>query len=650
MKSLQRKQFFFLISALLLLQICSKAQESSTLPGVTVVSKPLVEAIRLDSFSAVTAVVTQAQLRDLNAVDLASALRRTPGVQISRYNPVGAFGGDQGGAIFIRGMGASRPGSEIKTYINGLPFYMGLFNHPILDILPINGMQNITVYKSPQPQISGNNFASVSLQTLGVIPDSITVQGNARISAGSFGTFIEQANIAGKAGKFDYGVAQGFARSDGHRKNASGTLRNVLVSLGAELSKNWRAEANFLYVNNLAKDPGDNRTTLPSIAPQYNTEAGMLSAGLIHRYKKIEGELKFYSNKGESDWLYQPAPDSNGYYHFNMSGIKLKEQIKPWKGGTIFFNLDYDHLDGKNIAQPPAPAPESTYQSVAFNIVSPNIGISQRIQLGADFSLQPSAGIRYYSHNEFKSAWAPYAGLTANLKQLTVFGNISRGVNYPGLEAPILAYFIPPLGESWKNLDAETMIHVEAGIKWLPVITTEINLSLFNDNIKNRYIFGFPPTLPMPEFANLGDYTMKGMELSLRQTIVKNWQFFGGLTLLDPNISNLPYAPKTAVTAGFNGKVGPVAIILDAQSQSKVWALNKSRAVDAVNTERVDGFTVVNARVSYRLRFLGEQGELFTNVENLFNTSYEYRPGYPMPGRWFQFGVSANFRRTKNRN
>mgnify|MGYP000308265566 CR=1 FL=1 len=37
-------------------------------------------------------------------------------------------GGDQGGAVFIRGMGTSRPGSEIKTYVDGVPFYMPVWN------------------------------------------------------------------------------------------------------------------------------------------------------------------------------------------------------------------------------------------------------------------------------------------------------------------------------------------------------------------------------------------------------------------------------------------------------------------------------------------------------------------------------------------
>ncbi|MDZ7581632.1 MAG: iron chelate uptake ABC transporter family permease subunit, partial [Deltaproteobacteria bacterium] len=63
--------------------------------------------------------VTISQINDLNAQDLGTALRRTPGVNISRYNPLGSFGGATGGAVFIRGFGSSRPGAEIKTLVDG---------------------------------------------------------------------------------------------------------------------------------------------------------------------------------------------------------------------------------------------------------------------------------------------------------------------------------------------------------------------------------------------------------------------------------------------------------------------------------------------------------------------------------------------------
>ena len=40
---------------------------------------------------------------------------------------------------------------------------------------------------------------------------------------------------------------------------------------------------------------------------------------------------------------------------------------------------------------------------------------------------------------------------------------------------------------------------------------------------------------------------------------------------------------------------------------------------------------------------LGKKGEVFISGENLFDTNYAYRPGYPMPGINGQIGLSASF-------
>lgn len=57
--------------------------------------------------------------------------------------------------------------------------------------------------------MNGNNFASINLQSLNAVADSVKAQGNIRMSGGSFGTFIEQLNFGGRVGKMDYGIAQG---------------------------------------------------------------------------------------------------------------------------------------------------------------------------------------------------------------------------------------------------------------------------------------------------------------------------------------------------------------------------------------------------------------------------------------------------------
>ncbi len=635
------------ISLSIALAVLSNAYAQTTPPqSIVINARPVIEEIKVDPYSSVSAIVTEEQLRDQHAVDAAAALRRTPGVQISRYNPVGSFGGDQGGAVFIRGMGVSRPGSEIKTLIDGVPFYMGVWNHPLLDLLPVNGMKSITVYKSPQPQVSGNAFATVNLETKSAPARSKgdSMEGNLRISAGAYGTLIEQADVVGRQGQFDYMLAQGHAKSNGHRANAGGELNNVMARLGWQLNENWSLGSTLLYVDNKARDPGDNRFALPAVAQQYTTRASMASLSLAHRHGDWRGEVKLYTDNGDGNWLNQAGADGDTFSHFQMSGLRWKEQFSPWAGGTVMAGLDYDRISGDVKFNRIAPAPQGSFSAPQMRITSPYLALHHNVALNQDWELRPSAGIRFYQHSEFASSSAPHLGVSLVSPQWTLFANVSRGINYPGLEAPTLASLIPPLGKSWQDLSAEKLNHIEIGAKFSPNKGTQLDISLFQDKISNRYVFGFPPDVPPPpQFINLGAYRMQGAELSVRQDITQAWSVFGGLTLLSPSIDNLPYTPRRALTLGVNGQLGQIRIAFDAQYQSEVWALNRARAAGAVNTDRVSGFAVANTRISYPLPMLGKKGEVFIAVENLFDRAYAYRPGYPMPGRWAQAGVSLSF-------
>ena len=71
--------------------------------------------------------------------------------------------------------------------------------------------------------------------------------------------------------------------------------------------------------------------------------------------------------------------------------------------------------------------------------------------------------------------------------------------------------------------------------------------------------------------------------------------------------------------------------------------LGQSRANGSANTTEVGGFTVANIRVGYRVPKLGQRGEVFAAIENLLDKAYQFRDGYPMPGRSLQVGVKASF-------
>ena len=602
------------------------------LPKINVIANPLIESTYLDAYSSTSSIVSQDQIRDRNAVDIASALRTTPGVQISRYNPVGGYGGDQGGGVYIRGLGTARPGSEIKTYIDGVPFYSGVWGHSLLDILPVNGMSSITVYKSPQPQINGNNFASINLTTKSATEDG--THGDGRLSAGSFGTIIEQASVSSKQDNINFVLSQGFMKSNGHRANADGELKNIMGRLGVDINDHWKADATFLYTDNYANDPNlarDGMNPATSGVPKYETNAGMLTAAISHKYDSFNGEFRAYATSGKAKW-------SNYYNYlyrqeFDMNGFKFKENFIPWSGGVISGGVDFDNISGKSNY------PAAVMRDMPdMRITSPYVAVNQSIAINNEWSLIPSAGVRFYEHNIYSSKTAPHAGVSVVSEKATFFANVSRGINYPGQEA------VAVLGASsnWRTLSANDMNHYEVGMKLNPAKGTQFDMSIFHDQINSRFAYS---VMSANAYKTDGDHT-NGAELSLKQNLGDNWLGFVSYTYLDPKSSiNLPYMPRSAFVLGLNGNVGLFKVAFDAQHQTKMWANTSNRVVEGTlgSTKEVDAFTVANVRVSYPIPQMGKKGEVFVAAENLFDEKYEYAPGYRMPGISGHLGVIASF-------
>lgn len=607
------------------------------------VTRPVIDATTADPFGATTTIVSAAQVEALNAVDLASALRRTPGVTISRFNPVGAFGGEAGGAVFVRGTGMSRPGSEIKAYVDDVPFYMGIWGHPLLDLLPVSGLDSVAVHKGPQPQAFGNAFAAIALSTRRARADGVSA--SLRASGGAFGTVVQQGELALRAGRWDLAVSQGLARSDGHRPAADGRLASGTARVGWQPTPGWTVSATTLLVDNDASDPGVSGR--PETRAGRFATSGLLGAiAVAHTASRVQGRLQVYANRGEGNWRGQPAPDGDTRTRFALAGVRWREAVRAWGDVHVSAGLDVDRIDGDVQFDRVAPAPRTRFDPEALRLVSPHIAVDRVFSVGRGWSVQPSAGVRVYEHSVFASANAPHGGLVVRRGDvLALRVNRSRGLSYPGQEVVALSELIPALGASWRQLAPEDVDHVEVGGAFTPRAGTALDVAWFRDAYANRYVFAFPPVVARPTFANLGRHRIRGLEATLHQDLVRGWRAFTGVTLLDASLSQLPYVPERAIVAGLTGQLGPVRVALDLQHQTSMAVLARARSGAGADPARVDGFTVVNARPSWVVPRGDGRVELFLALENLFDAAYAYRPGYPMPGASALVGVIIRTKR-----
>ncbi len=621
-------------------------QEITTLKDITVTARPIIQSNQTDDFGSVKTVITQDQLDDLNAQDLETALRLTPGINMSRFNPVGSFGGGEGGGVFIRGMGSSRPGAEIKMLIDGAPMFMSVWNHPLLDLMSIDITQNLEVYKSPQPQYFGNAFGVVNIVPKRKESDGFVTR--AQVATGSYDTHVVKGEHGGKTNGWDYYLGGAYRESNGHRDNADGEVKNVYGRIGRELSDHWDLTLFTLWNDNYADDPGAEGADKSLREGRYETRAWLTTATLSHEFERANGEIKLYRTEGEGDWLGQPTSTAGVtedlFNDFLFYGVKAKETLALGNGGKLLAGVDWDYTEG-DYTQEYSDGSTDAWDGDHFDILSPYAALSW--QLGPDDGLHviPSAGVRYYEHSQFDSQWAPHAGIVAAYGPAEMHLNYSKGVIYPGLEVEVMSQaVIPMLGQSWEELDPEVVDHYEVGFSYAFTPQLSTDLAFFYEDGQDRYVI-VPRSGKTPIYDNVEEFTIRGMEITANWQPMQTLSLFAGITLLDPDPSDLPYAPETTVSYGMNWRfLERFKLSLDGSYVSSVHVGSQTRKINTENTDTVDSYCLINGKLSYLLNLPASncQCELFVSGENLTDVDYEYQTGYPMPGANAMVGIQFN--------
>jgi outer membrane cobalamin receptor len=615
------------------------------LPPVIVVGKAILDENIVEKNAATVTRVSEQQIRDLNALDLPSAMRRVPGVLISRHNLVGSYGGGEGGAVYIRGMGAARPGASVQMMVDGVPKFSGIWSHPLMDVMSVDHLEHIDIYKSPRPVRWGN----MSFGAVNIISRRMREEGTKTDFTAMYGeneSFSTVLNHGGRVKDFDYYLGVSSKGTGGHRVQADGQMRQYWGRVGSRLNDTWDASLIFHDSNNWSRDPGPVNGLVPKRA-RFRTEDLLLDLTLTNRSEMLNGFVKLYSDDGRINWE-QWDEDNDTWFDSNTDylnrGVRVRQNILIQQNTELTLGFDYDSYGGEFVELHPDPMDTRTMTDKYFSSTAPYVSISHSFVLGRGLELRPSAGVRLNYHNTFGNETAPEAGVVLASDKWNLFANFARGFNYSGVYS---VWFYKNAwnyqDDAYTELEPERVKHFEVGLQARPHPKVTVDFCIFHDRGENLLRAVWPPP-PPPSFANVGEFKKTGVEASVNLVPSRRVALFAGLTLISTEPEDFPQAPDYMFSLGVNFNiVSDLQLNLDFQAVGERYVENP-RMGSVFG--KVDSYAVANAKLSYILRSLsGLSGrtKVFLSVENLTDADYEYKPGYPMPGATTFLGLSLDY-------
>ena len=605
---------------------------------IEVVASPVAQAEEFTPDGADTVTVGARQMAKLSAQDLQTALRHIPGVVVSRYSPIGSFGGAQGGSVYVRGTGESRPGGTLTVQQDGVPTVGSFFNHPLMDLNPIDFSESVTVTKTPRPRTVSNAFSAIDMSTWRQHNEGYG--GEAEAVWGRFDTFVSSAKAGVKEGPVDAAGGAYYRTSEGARDNNAAEMSGAFARVGAELGDTEYLTFIYHRADSKVQDPGDKNLPTPKIE-EFKTDIDTYTLRLESDHEWMKGHSMGYFTDGRIRWRKDHCQDGNPN---SPTGTSMTDWFSyGYRGLYDFFVDDFTITVGHDEMIEDG---ESKTFNDAMNkytwdpgrqcqvITAPYAALKYDWHLDEDWTLSPSVGSRYYFCNRFDGEWAPSAAVDFGRKEYGVFASWARGVHYPGL------VFLANR-ESWHTLDctAEMMDTFTTGFRgnWDDFLTAHV--SAFHNHVSDRLdqdVNGL--------YHNAGELDSTGLETTLRVKPTESVTVYGGVAFAYAQQKHVSRLPKFTATVGASWKIVEyVTLDADVEYVDKMYAYT-ARSSSVSDLAEVPRFWTANVRLALDTRIvLPIDGEWFVACENVFDRRYEYFPGYEMPGAMLYVGMKIRF-------
>lgn len=606
-----------------------------------------------------TETIREEMIARFTPVDLVDAVNQTPGVYIQN----GAINTNR---ITIRGVGSRTlyGTNKIRAYYNGIPITNGA-GETNIDLYDPTTIANLEIVKGPKATQYGTNLGgTLILSTKELQHDGITTQNT--FTVGSFGLLKNSAIIQVKDKKLSLSFNYHHLALEGYRENSMYNRNGYVLNTDYKFTETFTLGLLLQHTNNLAQIASSISKTAFAEDPTQAAFTWAQAQGFEDNRETLVG-LRFQNKITESfsntttvfyRYLdhYEPRPFNildeitNGYgartifakaFQFNKREATVSfgaEGYTDTYRWTTIENL-YEDTEGSG-SVPGAVLSSNEELRNQLNVFATTIlPITERLstEVGINYNTTSydytdtfTTGMGNKSASrDFKSIWAPNLNVLYKASPTwSLFGNISRGFNYPSIEETLT-----PEGVINPDIGPEIGWNYEVGTgtdffeKSLTIKATAYLLSikdlLVAERVGNDQFIG----------RNAGKTEHKGIELSILyrfELLPKlsvfsygnaEFSFHKFLDFVDGDQdfsgNDLTGVPNKKITAGVELKHTSGWFLL-----GNLLHVGSQPITDS-NSLYSDAYTLGNVKAGYEMLFTAALTvKLSGGINNLTNTTY----------------------------
>lgn len=558
--------------------------------------------------------------------------------------------------VSIRGFGARAAFGirGVKVLVDGIPESTP-DGQAQVDNLDLGVLESIEVVRGPSSGLYGNASGGViSFTTQNPTP---TPFWEARVAAGSYGLQQYQLKTGQQKGKFGYLLHGIHVKTNGYRDNSG--MKNTILNGKFNFQLNEKSDLQFLanYANSpQADDPGginleqalDDRTSARDRNLSFMGGEEIVQSRFALIYKndiKQNQQLEVKAWLSNRDFANRLPFGFGGIVEFDrtFTGLTISHELKddevfgfPYRS-KIGIELQNQADDRTRFVNEDGVKGTMTLDQKE-EFLSFSAFLIQEFSFSKKFTALISTrfdGVRLKATDNFLSngdqsgestltSFNPTIGLVYSASDaVNIYGNVATNFETPTLNE--LSNNPSGVGGFNPELMPQEATNLEIGIKGILNNKLRYELALFAIKVEEEIVSYEIENFPDRDFfRNAGSTDRKGAEVSLTYNVARGLNAFLNYTYSDFkydefrsfNGNFLPGIPKHNTFFALNyartkGLFGSIQV----RSIGELFAKDD-------NSVTVDGFTIVNLKLGYKIDKLNWDIEPFFGINNLLGTEY----------------------------